>query len=252
MSIARDVTFCIKTIARPWGCARLVRSIHAHLDGAKIIVADDGPKAHRFSEKYPQDAARCQEVINIDTVDVGVGAGRNAAVDAVETELFFLFDDDHVVTESLDMPLLMQRFQGSDIDILSVRQGKGGKPHMLTPIMDGQRIWVHKGERRRQGPLAWCDMGSNAFLARAETITQGNRWDDSIKIFEHWEFFYRASRLNGLKVCVATDCSVKHRRVKGSKKIYQPFRDRSQFRSLGLKKHGFRSMRGTSGGIFHA
>jgi hypothetical protein len=56
-------------------------------------------------------------------VDVGVGVGRNIAVDAVNTEFMFLLDDDHVVTPNLNLDKLIDRFSKLDIDILGVRQG---------------------------------------------------------------------------------------------------------------------------------
>lgn len=115
--------------------------------------------------------------------------------------------------------------------------------------MDGKRIWMFRGERRRIGSLAWCDMSSNAFLARRDTIAK-LRWDPEIKTYEHWEFFYRASHLEKLKVVVAEDCMVVHAHV--GAKPYSNLRCRPKFRKLGLRKHGFHSMRYPGGGIVHA
>ena len=95
--------------------------------------------------------------------------GRNIAVDAVKTDYMFLLDDDHVITENLNLDRLCDRFDKNEIDILGVRQGSGGRPTMLSKLMNGQRIWIHRGETRRNGYVAWCDMSSNAFLARTET-----------------------------------------------------------------------------------
>ncbi len=75
-----------------------------------------------------------------------------------------------------------------DLDILAVRQGDGGRPMLFSPLMNGTRIWMHRGERKRIGETCWCDMVSNAFLARRDTIARV-RWDDEIKTYEHWEFF---------------------------------------------------------------
>ena len=134
-------------------------------------------------------------------------------------------------------------------DILGVRQGSGGRPLLFAPLMNGKRIWMFRGERRRMGQLAWCDMSSNAFLARRDTIAK-LRWDPEIKTYEHWEFFYRASHLEGLKIAVAEDCMVVHAHV--GAKPYGDLRCRPKFRKLGLRKHGFHSMRYPGGGIVHA
>jgi hypothetical protein len=92
-------------------------------------------------------------------------------------------------------------------------------------------------------------MVSNAFLARRETIARV-RWDDEIKTYEHWEFFYRASQIEHLQIAVALDCSVVHDHV--AAKPYGALRARPKFRRLGLRKHGFDSLRYPGGGIVHA
>ena len=242
-----DITFCIKTIHRPWSCHRLVESLREHFSKPTIIVVDDGLPEQRFSKKYPATAKHCS-VINLDTHDVGVGVGRNTAIDAVQTEFMFLLDDDHVVTSNLNLDRVCERFSKLDIDILGVRQGAGGRPTMLSPLMNGKRIWMHRGETKRTGYVAWCDMASNAFLARTETI-RNLRWDEELKTYEHWEFFYRA-KLAGLKIAVAGDCFIKHAHVES--KQYRDLRKRSKFRAMGLRKHGFHSMRYPGGQIVRA
>ncbi|MEO1615490.1 MAG: glycosyltransferase family A protein [Planctomycetota bacterium] len=242
-----DITFCIKTIHRPWSCHRLVESLRQHLNDPTIIVVDDGQPDKRFSVKYPESAEHC-EIINLDQHDVGVGVGRNAAVDAVKTKFMFLLDDDHVVTPNLNLDRVCERFAKHEVDILGVRQGAGGRPTMLSPLMNSKRIWMHRGETERNGYVAWCDMSSNAFLARTETV-RDLRWDEELKTYEHWEFFYRA-RLAGLKVAVSGDCFIKHAHVET--KQYRDLRKRSKFRAMGLRKHGFHSIRYPGGQIVRA
>lgn len=240
-----NVTFCVKTIHRPWACHRLVRSLLKHFDAPLIVVVDDGLPKYRFSQRYPRTAKLCR-VIDFDQYDVGVGAGRNIAIDEAKTEFIFLLDDDHVVTEDMHLDRLYQRFHEHNLDILAVRQGKGGLPMMLTPLQNGKRLWMHRGERKRVGNVCWCDMVSNAFLAKRETIAN-LRWDESLKTYEHWEFFYRASHLHKLQIAVATDCSVIHAHV--VTKTYSDLRHRPRFRTQGLRKHGFHSLRYPGGSI---
>jgi len=188
-------------------------------------------------------------VIDLEQHDVGVGVGGNTAIDAAETEFIFLLDDDQIVTPDLHLDRVYQRFIEFDLDILSVRQGDGGRPMLFSPLMNGTRIWMHRGERKRIGETCWCDMVSNAFLARRETIARV-RWDDEIKTYEHWEFFYRASQIEHLQIAVSLDCSVVHDHV--AAKPYGALRARPKFRRLGLRKHGFDSLRYPGGGIVHA
>jgi GT2 family glycosyltransferase len=51
-----------------------------------------------------------------------------------------------------------------------------------------------------------------------------NGWDESFKVGEHEDFFYRA-KLNGLKVALVEDLSAHH--YPGAKKEYRAFRERS-------------------------
>ncbi len=108
---------------------------------------------------------------------------------------------------------------------------------------------MHRGEHKRIGPVSWCDMVSNAFLARRDTIAQV-RWDDSIKTYEHWEFFYRASQLHKLQVAVAADCRVEHKHVPA--KPYGALRNRPKFLKQGLQKHGFLKLQYPGGALVPA
>lgn len=243
-----DITFCIKTIHRPWSCNRLVRSILDQIDrDANIIVVDDGKPENRFTANYPNSAASCK-VIHPAAFDVGVGVGRNLAVDSVATPYFMLFDDDHVVNDQLRFDRLLDRFSKLDVDLLAVRQSDGGKPMLLEPIPGTKRLSMHHGERKRIGNVVWCDMVSNCYLAKTDKIRE-IRWDEQLKTYEHWEFFWRA-KMAGLKVAVAVDCHIRHAHVGGPN--YKVLRARSRFRRIGLRKHGFDSMRYPGGGIVRA
>ena len=195
-----------------------------------------------------QPPAALETLIRARQPDLVDAAGWRA-IDAAETELVFLLDDDQIVTPDLHLDRVYERFMEHNLDILAVRQGGGGQPMMLSPLMNGKRIWMHRGEYKRIGPVCWCDMVSNAFLARRDTIARV-RWDDAIKTYEHWEFFYRASRIEKLAIAVAVDCTVVHAHV--GAKPYGDLRGRPKFRAMGLRKHGFHSMRYPGGGIVNA
>ncbi len=88
--------------------------------------------------KVPETAKHCK-VIDLEQHDVGVGVGRNTAIDAAETEFIFLLDDDQIVTPDLHLDRVYQRFMDYDLDILAVRQGDGGRPMLFSPLMNGTR-----------------------------------------------------------------------------------------------------------------
>ncbi len=102
----------------------------------KIVVVDDGLPEHWFLAKVPETAKHCK-VIDLEQHDVGVGVGRNTAIDAAETEFIFLLDDDQIVTPDLHLDRVYQRFMDYDLDILAVRQGDGGRPMLFSPLMNG-------------------------------------------------------------------------------------------------------------------
>jgi hypothetical protein len=56
--------------------------------------------------------------------------------------------------------------------------------------------------------------------------------------------------LAALKVAVAGDCFIKHAHVESHD--YRVLRKRSTYRSMGLRKHGFHSMRYPGGGVVRA
>ncbi len=58
----QDITFCIKTIHRPWACHRLVQSLRKEFVEPKIVVVDDGLPEYWFSRKYPETAKHCKVI----------------------------------------------------------------------------------------------------------------------------------------------------------------------------------------------
>ncbi len=96
-----------------------------------------------FSRKYPETAKHCK-VIDLEQHDVGVGIGRNTAIDAAETEFIFLLDDDQIVTPDLHLDRVYQRFMEYDLDILLCGKRGGGRPMLFSPLMNGTRIWMHR------------------------------------------------------------------------------------------------------------
>ena len=116
--------------------------------------------------------------------------------------------------------------------------------------MNGKRIWMFRGEHRRVGSLAWCDMSSNAFLARRETRSPSCGGIRRSRPTNTGSSSTGPVTSRIVKVAVAEDCMVVHAHV--GAKPYGDLRCRPKFRKLGLRKHGFHSMRYPGGGIVHA
>lgn len=89
MNLAGDLTVCICTRDRLEDLEQALGSIQENAPGAAIVVSDDGTTeaASDLAKRYP----RCRWQRGPAT---GLGANRNAAVAAVETDWILFLDDD--------------------------------------------------------------------------------------------------------------------------------------------------------------
>lgn len=231
-----QVTFCIKTIHRPQCCAALVRSIHEHYGTNRpaIHLLDDGKPELRFSTNCPKEAAMVDELIETD-FDIGLSAGRNRLLDAGETPIVVFTDDDHLVTQRTKLPELVAKLnKHNDIDLLAALSNDEERPRLLQS--NGRRLRIHRGFLKQRGSIRWCHYVGNCFVAYRD-ILQAIRWDESLKVEEHWDFFWR-SKVAGVNVACDVSHSFKHEHIDppGYK------RHRPQFLKRGLEKHGLKKV----------
>jgi hypothetical protein len=107
-------------------------------------------------------------------------------------------------------------------------------PRMLASRDRVMRIY--SGAYRWHDKIARCDYVGNCFVAYRD-ILQAIRWDEELKVEEHWDFFWRA-KLAGMKVAVATDHVFNHVHVDPPGYV----RHRPEYLRLGTKKHGLRKV----------
>ena len=230
------VTFCIKTIHRTHSCASLVRSIYKYCgkDRPLIYVLDDGRADLRFSHVCPGEAAMADRVIETE-YDIGLSAGRNQLVDEVKTPLVIFTDDDHEVGPQTRLDELVRKLDTSKLDLLAGLSQKpdrpqaDGGPRLLKSI--GGELHIPVGQYKRQGDIAECAFVCNCFVAYRD-ILQAIRWDDELKVEEHWDFFWRA-KVAGVKVGVAMDHVFPHNHVDPPGYI----RRRPNYLKAALQKH---------------
>ncbi|MFG0261672.1 MAG: glycosyltransferase [Novipirellula sp. JB048] len=231
-SLRSTTTFCIKTIHRPQCCAALVRSIHEHYGTHRptIHVLDDGKPDLRFSANYPVEAAMVDELIETE-FDIGLSAGRNRLLNAGDTPFVVFADDDHLVTPRTRLPELVDKLnKHSDIDLLAALSNDEERPRLLRS--NGHRLRIYRGVLKQRGLIRWCHYVGNCFVAHRD-ILQAIRWDDSLKVEEHWDFFWRC-KIAGVNVASDISHSFKHEHI--DPPGYR--RHRPQFLKRGLKKHG--------------
>lgn len=180
-----DVTAVIKTFERPRRCRELIGSIRRLYPGLKIIVADDSAQ--------PVDHPGTQ-MIRL-PFDSGVGAGRQAALDSVETEFVLNLDDDFLFCAKTDVGAARDLLrQYPEVDIL------GGQviDLPLGIVHDFAAAHLHSIAREpllppgtRLGPLRVLDKVPNFFLARTASV-KAVGWDPSLRRLDHADFFTRA------------------------------------------------------------
>ncbi|TWU39309.1 glycosyltransferase family 2 protein [Novipirellula artificiosorum] len=232
-----QITFTIKTIHRPWACLRLIESIRKYAPGAKIHLLDDGKPRLRFSARYP-DTVRSLDRLIQTRFDIGISAGRNRLLDSVETPYFVLLDDDHVLTKSSNVPLMLEKLLGIEdrCDLLAF----GGGSVARCFVKSSDRImYADVAHRGNEGDIYWCDIVINGFLAKTEACRK-IRWASALKTCEHWDFFLRAV-YSGMQVALAKEHGIDHLHV--SNKNYDPMRRRSHFRQIALTRHKLRGFK---------
>ncbi len=227
-----DITFCIKTIHRPQCCAALVRSIYEYCgdDRPLIHVLDDGKPELRFSTCCHAEAAMVDRLIET-KFDIGLSAGRNRLLDAGDSPVGVFTDDDHLVTEETRLLVLAAKLnKHADVDLLAALSNDVEKPKLMR--VDGKTLRIPHGDYQRRDSIRRCHYVCNCFVSYRD-ILQAIRWDEALKVEEHWDFFWRA-KIAGMKVACDLEHSFRHEHVDppGYK------RRRPECWQAGLRKHG--------------
>jgi len=193
------VTMTVKTFQRPDVARRLVRSARRVFDG-RIVVADDSPSPVTFEDPNV-------EVLPL-PFNSGVSVGRNAALDAVDTEFVFVTDDDIVFTGATDIDSARRRLESHpEIDVVGFllvsvprwRANDTGPDALFTGHREPLRGW---GEIVGGLPVRYKI--AQVYLARTEAIRKV-RWDPAIRMVDHRDFFSRAAG----EIVVVLDMSIR-------------------------------------------
>lgn len=180
-----QLTAIIKTFERPDALKRLLASIKRLYPGIKIIVVDDS--------RVP---VLPDGVTNLTLpYDSGVSAGRQLALDNVETPYVLLLDDDFIFYRETDLePAMKLMLENMSVDIM------GGEVVNLPSFKSGNysNAGLHPTSRVSLQPpgtkisgLPVFDKVPNFYIARTEHLKLVG-WDKRIKRMDHAEFFTRA------------------------------------------------------------
>jgi hypothetical protein len=200
--VASAVTAIVKTFERPRSLHRLVRSLHAHYPGLRVLVGDDS------MTPYPRSDV---EYVRL-PVDIGVAAGRNAllvAGDLIECE---------------------QKFAWRVARRREVYQG--------VIRREGDSLRLERGHAGALGDAFQCDVTPHFFLARTEAIRSVGGWFAPLKAADHHELLIRLKDA-GLRVLHRPDVAVEH--WQEAPLVYAAYRARD-YSSLVARRHGLSSI----------
>jgi GT2 family glycosyltransferase len=233
-----DLTVVIKTFRRPDCLKAAVESVHRSWSNVHdIIVLDDGPADVRV----PRDS-RYQLIVTEE--DIGLSEGRNRLIDAVQTSLLLLIDDDFVVGPEARIDILAAIVQSGECDLVApaIRETEGfWNGGWIYRNERGRLYKFHAAHSRRKvptsiglAPLYLHDQVNNAFVARTEFVRRV-RWDPRLKLREHDDFALRASSIG---VIGYTPVAVVDHAPHDPPDYSEIRNDTSRFYDLFLKKWG--------------
>lgn len=190
---ADRVTIAVKTFQRPAVARRFVRSARTTFAG-RIVIADDSrqPMVHRDP---------LVQVLAL-PFNTGVSTGRNAALDAVESEFVLVADDDHVFTRASDITAARHYLEANpEVDIVAFTVVELPRWYVIDfgpdALFAGAETPIRAyGELISGLPVRY--KVAQAYLARTASI-QTVRWNEELRMVDHNDFFSRASGTSTLR-----------------------------------------------------
>ena len=188
-----NLTLVIKTFERPQTLRRMLASVRKVYTGP-VIIADDS------EVPYTSDDPGVS-VLRL-PFDSGIGAGRNALIDAVSTEYLWMADDDMILLPDFDIGRVLGYLERNlQVDLV------GGRvvnlPQLRSASYLSSDLFAYETPPIR--PLGTMIDGlpvaykvPNWYVARTENV-RSVRYDDRLKRVDHKDFF---SSAYGRLLCV--------------------------------------------------
>ena len=229
------LTAVVYTSERARSVARLVASVQRQYPELRLLVADDS--------RQPRPVAGA-DWIRL-PADVGVSAGRNAALARVRTPYFLLLEDELELTRRAHLEKLVALVAENRLDVaagdcvrcrkkLLFLTSRTPDPAHATFEFTGDTLRLCPGHRSADARFLDCDLAHNFFVARTDKVRSMGGWDPQLLVDERVEFFVRAERF-GLRVGVCPD-AVAQRWTSGEPASQAAAR--RDFKTLALAKIG--------------
>ena len=201
-----DTTIVVSTFDRPRCLDRLIRSIVKYYPNIPIIVVDNGIVEYNPPKLFNSHV----KVLRIKK-DAGLSACRNMAVEHVKTEYLFIIDDDVIFTDTTKIEnFLSVLYEDRHIDIvggllwdednveLPATHKIPGRENLIAQCdidleIVGDTLFKYPSpdslKKTKHGiNYKYVDYVINFFLARTK-LFKDIRWDNDLKLAEHFDFF---------------------------------------------------------------
>ena len=200
----RRVSIVVRTWNRPRRLAEALDSLaRSTWRNVELVLVNDGGRRPEVAEDFPFDVRRVDLERNR-----GRAAAAQAGVDAASGDCIgFLDDDDLLAPEHLETlaPLLSGDVQAaySDAAVVSYEPGTGG--------------WVECGRRLPysrdfdRGILLLDNyIPFHTVLMTREAVERAGPFDESLPVFEDWDFLIRLSATSDFVHLARTTCEYRH------------------------------------------
>ena len=177
------LSIAIKTFMREDSLFRLLNSIDQYLPNYKIYIADDSDQSGQKEIKYAELKEKGHQVILL-PFDVGLSAGRNILMNAIQEPYILLCDDDFILEEDNGvMETLKILKKRPDIGIIT------GVLHCGNDVTGFENFTGDWEDNIRP-----TKKGNNFFIAR-KSMFSDVMWNMKYKINkEHADFFKRVEK----------------------------------------------------------
>lgn len=218
MEPPRRTTVVIKTFERPEAVDRLVTSIRMRYPAVPVVIVDDSREIDRalLARSAHEPATRYVHV----GFDVGVSAGRNHGVRLANTRYVFTCDDDCFFGQHTDLRRAEELLEAARVDLLGIDDSTGFWG--LYSVSDGV-VECRRASRGEVGPVRLVDFAPSQLLAPARVLRR-YRWDEALKIGEHFAYFY--AHLGKIRVGYTEAVSVHHEPTRNP--LYDTYRGRAR------------------------
>lgn len=261
------ITVVIKTFNRKRSLIKLLHSLEKLSCKLDILIADDSqyPYKRDILHKFNTLSLRYFTL----PYDAGLAAGRNALLQHVNTPYFLLCDDDFYLDRTIDFEEVLNAMKEHNLDIaggafrnyIMVNSFRNLCRILLTPrlawrmvtatplmsrytgnfIVENDSCTLLISNRRPGEKIFTCDLVNNFFIAKTQSVKDMGAWDNSFKLGEHEDFFFRAKQ-KGLKIAFVEGFTTRHYPQLHSS--YRVFRERATLlKHAFVKKSGFSNYR---------